>query len=305
VNETPRETGRTPAGRTDGPGRPEDDAPGGEPEAASAPPGSPEAFPARPEDPLAGFVPPDPDEPAPLELGRAVGDVRPWGSVVLLLAWGLVFAWFSARGVVGQGAALFAWGADAAGRPALETAWRVIACTFLHAGALHIALNAVSLLMFGPAVEALYSRAGFWTVYVGGGATASLASLAWRTWRHAEAGLSVGASGAVFALGGAMIAAAVRLRGRLAVGRARALGASALFLVAQALASGFQELGTDNAAHAGGLAAGVVLGLLAPMSERLEGRRPGWPGRTVGVLAATALVAAFVVSVVSGLRAGF
>jgi len=305
VNETPREAGRAPDGRTGGPGRPEDDAPRGVPEAPSAPPGPPEASPARPEDPLAGFVPPDPDEPPPLELGRAVGDVRPWGSVVLLLAWGLVFAWFSARGVVGQGAALFAWGADAAGRPALETAWRVIACTFLHAGALHVLLNAVSLLMFGPAVEAVFSRAGFWTVYVGGGATASLASLAWRVWRHAEAGLSVGASGAVFALGGAMIAAAIRLRGRLAVGRARALGASALFLVAQALASGFQEMGTDNAAHAGGLATGVMLGLLAPLSERLEGRRPGWPGRTVGVLAAAALVAAFVVSVISGLRAGF
>jgi len=305
MSESPPEGDRTPAGRADRPGRPDDDAPAREPEAAAGPVGSADASPPRAEDPLAGFVPPDPDEPPPLELGRAVGDVRPWGSLVLLLGWGLVFAWFSARGVVGQGAALYAWGADAAGRPALETAWRVLACTFLHAGALHVTLNAVSLLMFGPAVEAVYSRAGFWTVYVGGGTAASLASLAWRTWRHAEAGLSVGASGAVFALGGAMIAAAVRLRGRLAVGRARALGASALFLVAQALASGFQELATDNAAHAGGLLAGLVLGAFAPLSGRLEGRGPGGAGRALGVLAATALVAAFVVSVVSGLRAGF
>ena len=44
----------------------------------------------------AGYVPPDPDEPPPVELGR-VGDVLPWNTSAVLFAWALVFFWFASR----------------------------------------------------------------------------------------------------------------------------------------------------------------------------------------------------------------
>jgi rhomboid protease GluP len=253
----------------------------------------------------AGYVPPDPDEPPPFDLGRAVGDVLPWGSVAVLLVWGALFLWFAMRGEMGDSAAYLAWGASGGGFSAPGTAWRSLASTFLHAGAAHVGLNAVSMLMFGPAAEAMFSRWAFWSLYAFGGAGASLGSLAWHRWRHGEAAsLSVGGSGAIFALGGALIAAAFRLRGRLAVGRARALAAGALLLLTQSLAAGFSHLGTDNAAHASGLVAGCALGMLVPLSPRLGARRAGWVARAVGVAAVTALAAALAIAVRSGLAAG-
>jgi rhomboid protease GluP len=156
-----------------------------------------------------------------------------------------------------------------------------VASTFLHAGFAHVAMNALSLLMFGAALEAMFAPGAFAIVYVFGGAAASAGSLAWHTSRHgAEGFTSVGGSGAVFALGGALLAAAIQLRGRLAVGRARALGAGALFLLVQSLTAGFAKVGTDNAAHASGLVAGVLIGLLLPVSPALGGRT-----RTGGVTA--------------------
>ena len=200
----------------------------------------------------AGYVPPDPDEPPPVELGR-VGDVRPWSTMLVLLAWGAIFLRFAMRGQVELNAAYVAWGANVGGRPPLETAWRFVASTFLHAGALHVGLNAVNMLLFGSSVEAVFSGGSFWIVYVLGGAAASMGSAGWHAWRAPTVDhLSVGGSGAIFALGGALLASSIRLRSRLAVGRARALAAGALFLLTQSLVAGFSHLGTDNAAHASG-----------------------------------------------------
>jgi len=252
-----------------------------------------------------GFVPPDPDEPPPLELGR-VGDVLPWSTSAVLLAWGLVFLWFAVRGQMGLDQAFLAWGANTSGRPPLETAWRLLASTFLHAGAAHVGMNGLSLLLFGSSVEAVFSRPAFWMVYTGGGAAAGAGSLAWHAWRYGDAAYtSVGGSGAIFALGGALLASAIRLRGKLAVGRARALAAGALFLLTQSLVAGFSHLGTDNAAHASGLVAGCVLGVMLPFSERLGGPRLGWPLRTAGVLAALTALAALAFAAWQGVRAGY
>jgi rhomboid protease GluP len=251
----------------------------------------------------AGYVEPDPEEPPPVELGR-VGDVLPWNTSALLLAWALVFFWFAARAQMGLDGAYVAWGGNIGGRPPLETAWRLLASTFLHAGAAHVAMNAVNLLLFGSSVEAVFSPAAFWVVYVWGGAAASAGSLGWHASRHAAI-LSVGGSGAIFALGGALLASAIRLRGRLAVGRARALAAGALFLLTQSLVAGFSHLGTDNAAHASGLVAGFAIGVLLPVSERLGGARVSTPTRMTGVVSALLALLALGVAVYRGVRAGY
>ena len=253
----------------------------------------------------AGWVAPDPDEPPPVELGR-VGDVLPWSTSAVLFAWALIFFWFASRAQMELTPAYLAWGANVDGRPPLETAWRLLASTFLHAGAAHVGMNAVSLLLFGSSVEAVFSRCAFWIVYAFGGSAASAGSLAWHAWRHGGTPrLSVGGSGAIFALGGALLASAIRLRGRLAVGRARALAAGALFLLTQSLVAGFSHLGTDNAAHASGLVAGFAIGALLPVSERLGGRRPPPAEVLAGVVAVVAVLVTLAASVIAGLRAGY
>ena len=252
-----------------------------------------------------GYLPPDPDEPPPVELWSAVGDIPPWGTALLLFAWAAVFAAIALRREIGDPQALFAWGASAPRLDVLDTAWRLLASTFVHAGVAHIFFNATSMLIFGPTVERIFSRWGFWVIYAGGAAAASLASLVWRALRH-DAGLSisVGASGAIFALGGALLSSAYRVRHRLAPGRARALGGALLFLIGQGLAAGFTRHATDNAAHAAGLVAGAVLGTMVPLSPRLGGAATDRLMRVLGTIAALALAVSLALAVRGGLQGG-
>lgn len=264
-------------------------------------------LPPEPDDPPPdpGYVAPDPDEPPPLDLGSAVGDIAPWGTGLLLLSWAAVFAAIAMRREIGDSHALLAWGASATGLAPADTAWRLLASTFLHAGIGHVLFNALTMLVLGPAVERIFTRWGFLVVYATGGALASLGSLAWRGRVHGEAlSISVGASGAIFALGGALLVSAWRMRHRLAVGRSRAMAAALIFLVGQGLAAGLTRNATDNAAHAAGLLAGALIGSLLPLSPRLGGRPAGAPRRVLGTIAALALALALVLAVRGGLRGG-
>ena len=199
---------------------------------------------------------------------------------------------------------LVAWGASATGRTALDSAWRLLASTFLHAGPGHLFFNATTLIIFGPAVERVFTRSGFWIVYGAGGALASLASLAWRG-AHATGGsYSVGASGAIFALGGALMVGAFRLRRRLAVGRARSLAAAVLYLAGTGFAAGFTRNGTDNIAHAAGLLSGALLASVLGVSPRLGGRGAGLLTRVLGALAVLALAMSLAWGIREGLAGG-
>src|SRR5262249_28817200 len=131
---------------------------------------------------IADFVPPDPDEPPPIELWSAVGDIVPWATVALLFSWAVVFALMAFRRDLGDSEGLAAWGASVTGPGVNHDAWRLLASTFIHAGALHIFFNATSMLIFGPAIERIFSRWGFAVVYATGGIASSIASEAWRTW---------------------------------------------------------------------------------------------------------------------------
>ncbi|HEY6193419.1 MAG TPA: rhomboid family intramembrane serine protease [Candidatus Eisenbacteria bacterium] len=265
------------------------------------PPRDPTELPANGTEELAlGYVPPDPDELPPVELWRAVGDVRPWGTLLVLFPCAAMFLLLAARHALGEDDALLAWGANATRLPPLESAWRLIASTFLHAGPGHLFFNATTLIIFGPAVERVFTRWGFWIVYAAGGALASLASLAWRG-AHATGGsYSVGASGAIFALGGALIVGAIRLRRRLAVGRARSLAAAVLYLAGTGFAAGFTRNGTDNIAHAAGLASGALVAVVLGVNPRLGGRGANVLTRGLGVLAVLALA----LSLAWGIRSG-
>ena len=247
-----------------------------------------------------GYVPPDPDEPPPVEIWRAVGDVTPWGTWLVLLPCTLLFSWLAWRRAHGGDDGLYVYGANATHLPFDQTSWRLLASTFLHSGPAHLFFNATTLLIFGPAVERLFTRHAFWVVYVAGGACASLASLGWRDLRTDGASYSVGASGAIFALGGALLVGAIRLRKRLAVGRARSLGAAILYLAGTGFANGFTQHGTDNVAHAAGMAGGALLATVLGLHPKLGGHGAGLLARAAAALCVLALAW----SLAMGLRTG-
>jgi rhomboid protease GluP len=85
--------------------------------------------------------------------------------------------------------------------------WRFITPMFLHAGIFHLAMNSWALYDLGPAVEGIYGRQKFLVLYVFTGIVSFATSFLWHPY-----GLSVGASGALFGLIGAMIAYGYRHR---------------------------------------------------------------------------------------------
>jgi len=79
--------------------------------------------------------------------------------------------------------------------------WRLLTYMFMHGGILHIAFNMWCLWDLGALAESLYGRVTYGAIYIITGAGAGLASVAWN-----PGVLSVGASGAIFGLYGALIA---------------------------------------------------------------------------------------------------
>jgi rhomboid protease GluP len=169
------------------------------------------------------------------------------------------------------GRELVAWGANAGALTISGEWWRLLTNVFVHGGLLHIAFNMWCLWNLGALCESLYGRWTYATIYLICGVGASLASAAWHPYIP-----SVGASGAIFGLAGALIAA-FKL-GEFSVPRAalsgtlRSLGA----FVVYNLIFGFALPGIDNTAHIGGLVTGLIVGaliaLIAPQQDQAPRR---------------------------------
>jgi membrane associated rhomboid family serine protease len=163
------------------------------------------------------------------------------------------------------------WGANFGPLTLTGEWWRLLTCVFVHGGLLHIAFNMWCLWSLGQLAESLYGRWTYAAVYLLCGIGASLSSLTWH-----PGSPSVGASGAIFGLAGAMLAA-FKL-GEFSVPRSalqgtlRSLGAFVVYNLIFGQVMG----GVDNAAHIGGLITGLILGaliaLLAPHQEHAPRR---------------------------------
>jgi membrane associated rhomboid family serine protease len=137
--------------------------------------------------------------------------------------------------------------------------YRLLTSTFLHQQVLHIGLNMFALWMFGPPLEALLGRARFVGLYLSSALAGSAASYAFNPPFQG----SLGASGAIFGLVGAALVADRRMRANTT---------GLLIYLAVLLVPGFLIPNIDWRAHLGGLAAGLVLGLVfayAPRANRL------------------------------------
>jgi rhomboid protease GluP len=144
--------------------------------------------------------------------------------------------------------------------------WRLLTSMFLHLGLIHLAFNMWALASFGPLVERLYGSVSYFLIYLVAGLAGSLASVTWQ-----PAINSVGASGAIFGIFGALLAAQVHDRGSIPKNILRPLRYSSAIYIGLTLVSGLSNGGVDNAAHLGGIAAGFLIGLV--LSRPVTGLR--------------------------------
>lgn len=161
--------------------------------------------------------------------------------------------------------------------------WRFVTPVFIHIGWLHLLVNMYSLFMLGPYVERLYGSARFVFFWVATGVAGVAASyLASSTNFHAGLlggflfrggdGPSAGASGALFGLIGVLFVFGIKYRHELPDGFKRAFGLGMLPTILINLFIGYTIPFIDNAAHLGGLAAGMALALV------VNYKRPGERG---------------------------
>ena len=146
--------------------------------------------------------------------------------------------------------------------------YRLFTCMFLHFGIYHIANNMLVLFVLGQRLEPVLGKVKFILVYLLGGLGGNIFSLLMET-KKAEYAVSAGASGAVFAVMGAMLYVEIRSRGRIQDISVRQM----MIMAGFSLYFGFTSTGVDNAAHVGGLVCGFILAALLYHPGKVSGRR--------------------------------
>lgn len=231
--------------------------------------------------------------------GRGAGPALPLPWVVIGITVVVSFMAFSSEGG-------FLFDLLALSKPEVANGeyWRLWTVTLLHGGLPHLFFNMYALYLSGPIVEQLYGSRLFLLFYLLCAAAGSAASYAF-----GAGPVAVGASGAIFGLIGVLLAAS-RTHNPVLDRQSRAFVGQLGTLILINLAFGFAIPQIDNAAHIGGLVAGLWLGfLIAP--GRVPTLRSLWqnaagehPMRqmvvpTIGVLV---LIAAIVAGILLGNR---
>lgn len=135
--------------------------------------------------------------------------------------------------------------------------YRIFTSMFLHFGPQHLGNNMLVLFVLGGRLERTVGKLKYLLIYLLGGMGGNLLCL-FLELDSADFAVSAGASGAVFAVMGAMIYAVIRGRGRIEDLSARQV----VIMAAFSLYFGFTSEGVDNAAHVGGLICGFLLAVL-------------------------------------------
>ncbi|HKO94923.1 MAG TPA: rhomboid family intramembrane serine protease, partial [Polyangiaceae bacterium] len=131
--------------------------------------------------------------------------------------------------------------------------WRLVTMMFVHAGLLHLFFNTSALAEFGRTVENLYGPRRFLAIFFGAGIAGAVASFV------ATPTPSVGASGGIFGLIGALFAFGLRHRPALPAAARQRFTIQMGFCLAVNLGLGLLSTFIDNAAHLGGLVGGALI----------------------------------------------
>ncbi len=143
---------------------------------------------------------------------------------------------------------------------------RFITSMFLHTDAAHLGGNMLMLYMAGELVEQYIGRGKFAALYFLSGISGSLLYAAYEFLTN-DYKDSIGASGAVFGVIGALLIIVVRNHGRYGDITAGRMG----FMIAYMAYMGFRTPNVNNAAHIGGLLGGMIL--MAALKNKDRGRR--------------------------------
>ena len=141
--------------------------------------------------------------------------------------------------------------------------WTVLTATYLHGSLLHILFNVLWIRQLGPTVGQYYGSARFFIIFTCGGAMGFVLS-------NALSGApTIGASGAIFGLFGALIVYGRSRKGSMASLMTRQVWQWAIFL----FIFGFMMSGVNNWAHLGGFIGGWISSrLLVSGADLTEGR---------------------------------
>jgi len=153
-----------------------------------------------------------------------------------------------------SGSELLEWGANRRFETTNGEWWRLFTSMFVHSGIMHLVLNISGLVIAAVFIEPKLGRTNYFILYILSGVFGSLASIYWYTNT-----ISVGASGAIFGLYGAILS--------LVLTNAYSPTEKKGTLTIIGIYTGISLLwglkgGVDNAAHIGGLLSGAVVGII-------------------------------------------
>lgn len=160
--------------------------------------------------------------------------------------------WFSP-----EPAKMVTWGADFWPLTTDGEWWRLLTNTFLHFGLVHLCFNMVALLNAGIFSERLFGNKSFAAIYLFGMVASSIGS-DW--WYHNDKVVCAGASGAIFAVYGALLAYLAFQSNSFPKDAVKPLVSNAVVFVCYNVFYGAAHEGISNAAHLTGLASGFLSG---------------------------------------------
>jgi membrane associated rhomboid family serine protease len=153
--------------------------------------------------------------------------------------------------------------------------WQLVTSMFTHVQPLHIGVNMLALYFLGPMLESVLGRARFLALYLVSGLAGSAAVMLLSD----PHGQTVGASGAIFGLMGALAVVALKVHGQVQT-IAVWIGLNLLFT--------FTVPGISWQGHIGGLVGGIVLGVAMVYAPRAHRSLVQWTA--TGAVLAISLV---------------
>ncbi|MBL9018215.1 MAG: rhomboid family intramembrane serine protease [Myxococcales bacterium] len=156
--------------------------------------------------------------------------------------------------------------------------WRIFSCVFVHVGGLHLLVNAIGMVFVGKIAEELFGTARTFALFGVAGFAGAVAS-----YLASPAGISAGASGALFGLLGAVFVELTWHRKRYRAAWKRGMWGGLLIVIVAQVGYGFMYPVIDQWAHGAGLAAGALIGAI--LSPHARWKTAGVAlGRTVAVI---------------------
>ncbi len=157
--------------------------------------------------------------------------------------------------------------------------WQVVTSVFTHLTLIHIALNMFSLIVIGPSIERVLGRARFLAIY----AVSGLAGSAFVMWLTNPESSTVGASGAIFGLMGALLLLAYKAKGNYQ---------QVLIIIGVNIAYTVLNVGTISwQGHFGGLLGGIVATWLVAWAPRKNRAAVQWVALAAEAVICVALIA--------------